>query len=209
MNLIERNRQMTEFFDRKADGYDEVHLTMMDSKTAITDVLSENDRRILDLGAGTGLELIPLFERYPSAEVTAVDISSEMLAGLARRPFAKSVRIVCADYFAADFGRDYDAVISSASLHHFDEAAKARLYAKLYACLKPGGRFINSDRFAADRAEQESLMSEYEASPELRPHMDTPLAYETERRLLLGAGFVSVMIKELDDPRYKLLIAQK
>lgn len=35
--------------------------------------------RLLDLGCGTGLELEAVFARFPQAEVTAWDVSAEML----------------------------------------------------------------------------------------------------------------------------------
>jgi len=79
MELLKRNEEMRDFFNEKADGYDDVHLKMMDNKIAITALLPEKVERVLDLGAGTGLELIPLFERFPQAHVTVVDISAEML----------------------------------------------------------------------------------------------------------------------------------
>ena len=67
MNLIKRTAEMKAFFDRKADGYDDVHLALMDDKVAITAALGDGIHTVLDLGAGTGLELIPLFEKFPDA----------------------------------------------------------------------------------------------------------------------------------------------
>ena len=37
----------------------------MDTKKALVDSLSGDIHKVLDLGAGTGLELIHLFEKYP------------------------------------------------------------------------------------------------------------------------------------------------
>ena len=79
MNLEKRSLEMQDFFNEKADGYDEVHLPFMDSKKMICDSLDNSVERILDLGAGTGLELVPIFEKYPNVHVTAIDITENML----------------------------------------------------------------------------------------------------------------------------------
>ena len=103
MNLTERAIDMRVFFDRKADGYDDVHRSFMETKTALTEALPDGTRRVLDLGGGTGLELFPLFERFPDAVVTVIDVSEKMLDALCRRPFADRVRPVPGDFFEVDF----------------------------------------------------------------------------------------------------------
>ena len=104
MDLKKRAENMRAFFNRKADenAYDCVHLTMMGNKTPMIDLLPEGTKRVLDLGAGTGLELIPLFERFPDVRVTAIDVAEEMLAQLSKRDFADKVKIICGDFFDVD-----------------------------------------------------------------------------------------------------------
>ena len=57
---------------------------------SVTDALPDlgAEPRILDLGIGTGLELDCLFERFPDAQVTGIDVSAEMLAQLSLSRFA-------------------------------------------------------------------------------------------------------------------------
>lgn len=208
MNLTKRNEEMRDFFNEKADGYDAVHLPMMANKAAIAEMLPEGVNRVLDLGAGTGLELIPLFERFPDARVRVIDISEEMLNALRQRDYAGKLEILCGDFFALEFGEKYDAVISSAALHHFDEAEKARLYAKIFACLKPGGMFVNSDRCLDTREEQEARFREFRENGQNYRHYDTPLCADAEKTLLTDAGFAGVTVRELDG-RYKLIAARK
>lgn len=209
MNLKDRNSNMKEFFNRKIDGYDEIHLKMMDNKNAIASSLKENTTKVLDLGAGTGLELIPLFKRFPNVKVTAIDITENMLDELKKRNFAYNVECICSDFFEVDFGNDYDAVISSAALHHFTEDDKEKLFNKIYNSLKVGGQFVNSDRYVVTQEEQEQLMKEYEENPNLHPHMDTPLTLQNEKIILEKVGFKNVVSYELDDERYKLMVAEK
>lgn len=208
-DLAARNAEMLRFFESHTVGYDDVHMKMMDNKRRITDKLPENPRRILDLGAGTGLELIPLFERYPDAQVVALDLTPSMLEDLKKRPFADRVETVCGSFFTAEFGLDYDAVISSAALHHFDEVDKLSLYRKIYVCLRPGGRFINSDRCVATQAEQEERFRELREEPGKYVHHDTPLTVENERILLTEAGFTEFEAEAMPDGKYTVITVVK
>ncbi len=209
MKLSERNAEMKAFFDEKADGYDAVHLPMMANKAAITEALPVDTLRLLDLGGGTGLELIPLFERFPEAHVTVIDLSEPMMAQIAERPFADRVTCVAGDFFAVDYGCDYDAVISSAALHHFTPAHKELLYRKIFASLKSGGLFINSDRFAHDEAEQEECFRMLDDPTVTMRHIDTPLTPQCECGLLQSVGFSSAKVTSWEDQRYQLLVAVK
>lgn len=198
MNLIKRNAEMKAFFDRKTEGYDDVHIALMHNKTAITAALPVDIRTVLDLGAGTGLELIPLFEKFPDVRVTAVDISESMLGVLKTRPFADRVTCMTGDFFNTDFGNHYDAVISSAALHHFDPDNKRMLYRRIFDALVPGGIYLNSDRFYENIEDQEIDLTQYTEDPNRFPHMDTPLAMNVERQLLESVGFTDIAFDVLD-----------
>ena len=209
MDLYERNQNMREFFNRKIDSYDETHAKFMKTKKAITENLEGSINKVLDLGAGTGLELIYLFEKFPNVKVTAIDITENMLEELSKRDFAENVTTICGDFFTVDFGKRYDAVISTSSLHHFLEVDKERLYQKIYDCLKLGGVFINSDKIAASRKEEQEQIKDYYKSKNERPHIDTPLCLESETALLKNVGFTDIEIKDVDAENYKLIIARK
>lgn len=100
-------------------------------------------KTVLDLGCGTGENLIPLLKR--GAHVIAMDISPELVA-LARRrieiePMNRSTAMVQVGS-AYDTGlpdQSVDVVFSMALLHHLD-LEKARR--EIYRILRPGGRFI-------------------------------------------------------------------
>ncbi len=208
MELEKRNSSLRSFFNEKADIYDEVHAALMDAKDALVDAVPSDAKSILDIGVGTGLELIGLFEKIPDARVTGIDMSENMLAILQKRPFADKVNIVKGNFFEVDFGSEYDVVISSSALHHFAAEDKLRLYQKIFASLKRGGVFINSDCIANTEQEEREALEQYRlADPS--EHVDTPLSRDKEESLLRDAGFDVISITDLSNPIYKLIIARK
>lgn len=209
MDLLNRNTEMRDFFASRCDDYDSVHEEYMPTKTLLTDALPANVCRILDIGAGTGLELFALFTRFPHAEVTAVDICQEMLDRLALRPFADRVKCVCGDFFTADLGAGYDAVISTSALHHFAPEEKGLLYRRILSTLRPGGIFLNSDYIAINDQDEANRFAFYRNNDGSIPHIDTPLTPEHEQALLIDAGFVGVTVNPTPRSNYRLFSAQR
>ena len=209
MNLYERNQKQRVFFNEKIDSYDDTHSTYMETKRTLTDSLDRDVKKILDLGAGTGLELIHLFEVYPEAEVTVIDITENMLEELKKRSFADHVTTICGDFFEVDFGDDYDAVISTSALHHFKTEEKIKLYKKIYDCLKENGQFINCDKIALSQEIEDGQLYELENNIENHKHIDTPLTVEHEIEVLKRVGFQEITSSNVDKENYSLIKARK
>ena len=58
MDIKDNGEKNRVFFNNKIDSYDTTHEVFMETKKALTVNLPEDTTKILDLGAGTGLELI-------------------------------------------------------------------------------------------------------------------------------------------------------
>ena len=107
--------------------------------------------RLLDLGAGTGTGAIGLAQRFPDAEVVALDVSPASLAKIAAKAaaagLAARVHPVEADLDAGwpDLGT-LDLTWASASLHHM--ADPARVLRDALNATRPGGLIAVSE-FAA------------------------------------------------------------
>lgn len=209
MDLNKRANEMNEFFNRVVDiDYDEKHMQLIEAKEKIIDFLPEQVDKVIDLGTGTGLQLIKLYRKYPNVHTTAIDISDGMLKKLEERHISDNITIVNKSFFDYDFGMDVDAVISTQALHHFEPSHKLTLYKKVYDCLKADGVFINEDYFAEDEdSEKQGFEDYYNLIRGEGKHYDTPLTIEHETEILKEAGFSSVETCITDN--YKIVIAKK
>lgn len=209
MNLRENAEKNREFFNRKIDEYDDTHAKYMKTKKELADHLPSNVQNILDLGVGTGLELIEVFNKIPSVHVTGIDISEKMIERLMERPFSQNVTPICGNFFEVNFGNNYDALISTSALHHFIYDDKLVLFKKIYDSLKEGAIFINSDKICeTDEAEKDALKF-YEENKDIKPHIDTPLSINHEEKVLKEAGFKNIQVYNVDKEDYRLFIAYK
>lgn len=110
---------------------------------------------VLDIGAGTGLLAARIFQRYPEASLTLIDISESMLA-VARERFAGREHLTCLvrDYSREELGGPYDLVCSALSIHHLEHDQKRSLYARIHAALNAGGVFVNAEQVEGETPEQ-------------------------------------------------------
>ena len=196
--------EMGSFFDIRAGFYDNHMLDDLKLDgfyEAISRCFTKPVKRLLDLGCGTGLEFERLFTRFPEMEVTGIDLSQEMLNILADKYPDQKMQLLCGSYFTEDFDGLYDHVLSTYSLHHFNEEKKLDLYQKIYAVMEPEGIFIFGDYTVPTLERQQELWAanlekrkEQGIAEEAYYHFDTPFTPETEMRLMKEAGFASTEI---------------
>ena len=132
-------------------------------------VAEENLRpslRVLDIAAGHGLFGIAAAQRIPRAEVVAVDwpgVLEVARENAAKAGVATRYSVRPGDAFEVDYGADYDVVLLTNFLHHFDQPTCVRLLKKVRAALRPEGRAItlefvpNEDRVSPPTAASFSL----------------------------------------------------
>ncbi len=99
----------------------------------------EGDETVLDAGCGSGRTTAMLLERLPRGHVVAVDQSLAMVEH-AREALPERATVFRADLTELVLDEPVDAVFSSAVFHWI--ADHERLFARLHAALRPGGRLV-------------------------------------------------------------------
>ncbi len=149
--------QVHELFDRCANAYDQDRPKLVPDFEAfygtalrVIPFSPEEQIRILDLGAGTGLFAAMLLEIYREAILHLTDLSEAMLAQ-ARIRFGANPRVSYSmqDHLDLDAADEYDLVVSALSIHHLPDQAKELLFRRIFKALRPGGMFINADQALA------------------------------------------------------------
>ena len=121
-----------EYYDEK-----EKYLNSFENNKVLELLGDVQGKKVLDIGAGTGRLTLQLAKR--GAEVTAVDISEEMLKKL--RSKNEEVRIVIADAEDLPFDNDaFDIVVSAFLVVHLKDPT--RFFDEVYRVLKDGGTFL-------------------------------------------------------------------
>lgn len=194
--------KMNEFFSKRLDGYEEHQLNAIDGAREFYPFTAsllpvQNGAAVLDLGCGTGLELEYYFKFNPTAKITGIDLSEDMLAALKQKFSGKAITAIHGSYFDIPFEKNrYDAAVSVESLHHFTKEEKTSLYKKVLQALAADGFFILTDYFARTEEEENFFRRELlrlKAAQGIIDnalyHYDTPLTAEHEMQILREAGF--------------------
>lgn len=95
------------------------------------------DERILDAGCGAGRVTAALVERFPDAQVIAVD-ASEAMVRRTRELLGDRVEAFQSDLVELELPEPVDAVLSTAVFHWIADHPK--LFARLHESLRPGGQ---------------------------------------------------------------------
>lgn len=122
----------------------------------------DTPKRVVDLGAGTGLLTSFWYQGCPDAEYILVDMADEML-DIARKRFDSIENVSCqlSNYAQALPDVSFDAAISALSIHHLEDKDKEKLFIKLYDSLPVGGLFVNYDQFCAGNSKLNKWFDTY------------------------------------------------
>jgi SAM-dependent methyltransferase len=114
--------------------------------------------RVLDLACGPGSVSIRVLNRFPDAELVAVDLDPILLtlgrlnqANQARQPTWVQADLRDPTWTDLLPFTTYDAIVSTTALHWLTGAELSNLYQQLHVLLAPGGLFLNGDYLPISR----------------------------------------------------------
>ncbi len=109
----------------------------------LLDVKHAGTIRVLDIAAGHGLFGIAVAKENPAAEIVAVDwrpVLEIAKANAVESGVGDRYRTIAGDAMKVDLGGNYDLVLVTNFLHHFDMAANVGFLRRVRAALRDGGR---------------------------------------------------------------------
>jgi 2-polyprenyl-3-methyl-5-hydroxy-6-metoxy-1,4-benzoquinol methylase len=101
--------------------------------------------KVLDIAAGHGMFGLHIAKRNPAAEIYALDWKNVLaVAHENAGKFGVSNRwhAIEGDAFTADYGSDYDVVLVTNFVHHFDIPTNVSLLQRLHSAMKPGASLV-------------------------------------------------------------------
>ena len=148
-------------------------------------------RRILEIGCGTGLLTEQLRERFPGAQVHALDLSPAMVA-VARRRWRGAARV---RWHVADIRRfqpagRFDLIVSSCALHWVVPLIPA--LRRLARWLAPGGRFYAAIMLRGTLTELHAARRR--VAPDKAPLRSLP-SFAAVLSAVQAAGFTTVVAR--------------
>jgi trans-aconitate 2-methyltransferase len=156
---------------------------------------------VIDAGCGSGRVTAKLLERLPDGRVLCVDASQSMI-DKAREALGDRADYQVADLAELEVDEPVDVVFSTATFHWVMD--HDRLFRRLHAALKPGGRLVAQCGGEGNVAQHAGHIASVASRPEFAPHFgDMTVIWnfaspmETEERLR-RAGFdrVSCWLEE-------------
>lgn len=113
--------------------------------------------KVLDIAAGHGIFGIMVAQKYPNAEIYAVDWKNVLQVATenaGKFGVADRHHLIPGSAFNVDFGDGYDVILLTNFLHHFDKDTNETLLKKIHSALADGGKVItlefipNEDRIS-------------------------------------------------------------
>jgi trans-aconitate 2-methyltransferase len=161
------------------------------------------EEAVVDAGCGSGRVTAELAKRLPRGRLTAVD-GSEAMVAKARERLGDDVTYLVSDLSELELPEPVDLIFSTATFHWILD--HERLFARLRANLRPGGRLIAQCGGEGNVAEHAAAIVRAGARPEFGPHFEEMsdiwnfAAPEPTEQRLRAAGFAEASCWLEDKP---------
>jgi SAM-dependent methyltransferase len=178
----------------------------------LVDAGANSKLRILDIAAGHGLFGLAFAKRNPNAEVTALDWPNVLAVAKENADAAgvsERYHLNPGSAFDVEYGSDFDLVLLTNFLHHFDPPTCETLLRKAHAALAPGGRAVtlefvpNDDRVSPPEVASFSMVMLGST-----PSGDAYTFRELDQ-MMLNAGFSRNELHQLPPTLQQAIISYK
>lgn len=135
--------------------YDELQTQIAQYVRTYAGALKHTPIQLIEIGVGTGLTTRALLAACPELFITGIDDEPNMLQQARQKlqPHAHRITLLQTDALTAlqqQAAASIDVVASSQTLHNFQPTYRASVFQAIARVLKPGGLFINGDKYARD-----------------------------------------------------------
>ncbi len=119
----------------------------------------ETNYSVLELGCGPGPTTWRILDAVPDVHVTAIDNEPVMIDQAKKflQQFTERLTLVTEDileYLKGVTDSTFDSVASGWTIHNFESRYRKEVIKEIYRVLKPGGLFVNGDKYAQDNLEK-------------------------------------------------------
>jgi ubiquinone/menaquinone biosynthesis C-methylase UbiE len=170
-------------------------------------------KRILEIGATLGQNLVPIAKAFPDAEVIAVDVGGPMLRyGLARAKSMGVENITCVQADGSDLSmfadESFDWIQTTMFLHELSYSSMRAIFSETHRLLKPGGVVLHVEQpqYAEGMPLFEQAMRDWDAFYNNEPFWSTLHEIDIDAYLttagfdagkLIHGGVTAVVEKEI------------
>ena len=138
-------RWLTPFFDAIIEG----PMSIAPMRRALLAQMGDlSNKKILDVGSGTGTMLMMVKKAYPTAEVTGLDGDPQILEIARSKARSLGLEIQFDQGMSFDLpypNESFDVVLTSMMLHHLTRDSKQSTAEEMYRVLRPGGHLFGAD----------------------------------------------------------------
>ncbi len=202
-NTKKINPKQKDFFNQKADVWDQITIHNLEKVQYITELLGIRfDDNILDVGTGTGI-MIPFYEKYlVDGRVVAVDYSERMIEA-ARWKYPEKdhprVSFKVSDVYDLNYAGEFDIVMCYSCFPHFiNQPLAIKL---LSGALRKGGQLVVAHSDSAKKINGVHINGGVEIKNDFLPSM-------VELKQMMEQNGLNVTF-ERDDQDYFICIAKK
>ncbi len=167
--------------------------------------------RVLDVAAGHGIFGIAFAQAYPNVEVTALDWAPVLaVAKENAEKFGVADRhhLLPGSAFDVDFGKDYDLILLTNFLHHFNVATNEKLLKKVYDALAEGGRALTLEFVPDDDRVTPTMMASFALMMLGSTAAGDAYTFAEYEQMFAKAGFSKNEMHEMP-PTQRLIVSYK